>query len=105
MTERRQESVTSSGDEATAEKIGIQQVAKQPANVSTDAFEPKEKRNGVATATFATVDDFHYHKPVAEYEGIHRWDPDFHWDQAEEKKLVRKVSLQSLRVKSYRPIF
>lgn len=30
-------------------------------------------------------------KPLDSYEGSHRFDPDFEWDQAEEKKLVRKV--------------
>lgn len=32
-------------------------------------------------------------KPLDSYEGAHRFDPDFEWDAAEEKKLVRKVEL------------
>lgn len=32
-----------------------------------------------------------FHKPIDTYEGIHRYDPDFEWTPAEEKKLVRKV--------------
>jgi hypothetical protein len=31
-----------------------------------------------------------YHT-VPEYEGAHRWDPDFEWTEAEETAVVRKV--------------
>ena len=31
------------------------------------------------------------YKPIATYEGIHRYDPKFQWHDAEEKKVVRKV--------------
>jgi len=30
-------------------------------------------------------------KPVKGYEGAHRYDPSFEWEQAEEKRVVRKV--------------
>lgn len=43
-------------------------------------------------ATFASVNSStNPFKPVADYEGIHRYDPAFHWDTKEEKKIVRKV--------------
>ena len=29
--------------------------------------------------------------PVDSYEGTHRWDANFQWDEQEEKKVVRKV--------------
>lgn len=32
-----------------------------------------------------------YYKPVATYEGIHRYDPKFDWEPEEERKIVRKV--------------
>lgn len=32
-----------------------------------------------------------YYRPGEHWEGIHRYDPDFTWDPAEEKRLVRKV--------------
>lgn len=32
-----------------------------------------------------------YYKPIATYEGAHRYDPSFQWTEKEEKKLVRKV--------------
>jgi hypothetical protein len=31
--------------------------------------------------------------PHESYEGRHRWDPAFEWDEAEEKKVVRKTDL------------
>jgi hypothetical protein len=34
-----------------------------------------------------------YYKPIASYEGIHRFDPDFKWEPEEERKIVRTVRL------------
>ena len=36
-----------------------------------------------------------FYKPIETYEGVHRYDPDFQWDEREEKRLVRKVCLIS----------
>ncbi|KAF1844765.1 MFS general substrate transporter [Cucurbitaria berberidis CBS 394.84] len=35
--------------------------------------------------------DEEFYKPIAQYEGIHRYDPYFEWEPQEEKKVVRKV--------------
>ncbi|KAL2814974.1 major facilitator superfamily domain-containing protein [Aspergillus granulosus] len=40
---------------------------------------------------FDATEDPRYYKPIPEYEGIHRWDPDFDWSPEEEKRLIRKV--------------
>jgi hypothetical protein len=40
---------------------------------------------------FDTTEDPRYYKPIPEYEGIHRWDPDFEWTEEEEKAVVKKV--------------
>lgn len=40
---------------------------------------------------FDTTEDPRYYKPIPEYEGIHRWDPDFEWTEEEEKAVVRRV--------------
>lgn len=45
----------------------------------------------VIDSTFDTTEDPRYYKPIPDYEGIHRWDPDFEWTEDEEKKVVRKV--------------
>jgi hypothetical protein len=31
------------------------------------------------------------YKPIPEYEGAHRWDPDFEWTEQEERAVVKKV--------------
>lgn len=48
------------------------------------------QREGV---TFDTAGlDSHY-KPIARYEGMHRYDPNFEWEPEEERRVVRKVCL------------
>ncbi|KAL4810206.1 major facilitator superfamily domain-containing protein [Aspergillus unguis] len=42
-------------------------------------------------AAFDQSEDPRFYKPIDEYEGIHRWDPDFDWTEEEEKKLIRKI--------------
>ena len=46
---------------------------------------------------FDTTEDPRYYKPIPEYEGIHRWDPDFEWTEEEEKAVVKKVRYATLR--------
>lgn len=48
---------------------------------------------GTGNGTFETegVEESFY-KPIPEYEGIHRYDPEYVWEPEEEKKVVRKVS-------------
>ncbi|GME50401.1 Phthalate transporter [Neofusicoccum parvum] len=41
--------------------------------------------------TFATSGLDKYYRPVAGYEGMHRYDPDFEWEPEEEKRVVRKI--------------
>ena len=43
-------------------------------------------------ATFASEGLQDFSKPIDSYEGRHRWDPKFEWDEKEEKRLTRKVS-------------
>ena len=48
---------------------------------------------GGAWATGGAIESY---KPIAEYEGAHRWDPSFQWAESEEKRLVRRVSYHSI---------
>lgn len=48
-----------------------------------------EESEGGAWAMGGNIESY---KPIAEYEGAHRWDPSFEWEEKEEKKLVRRVS-------------
>lgn len=45
---------------------------------------------------FDTTEDPRYYKPIPEYEGYHRWDPEFEWTEEEEKAVVKKVRLQCI---------
>ncbi|KAJ5510647.1 Major facilitator superfamily domain general substrate transporter [Penicillium expansum] len=40
---------------------------------------------------FDTTEDPRFYKPIPEYEGAHRWDPEFEWTEAEETAVVRKI--------------
>jgi hypothetical protein len=42
--------------------------------------------------TFLTAGLEDYYIPIDSYEGRHRYDPTFRWEEEEEKKLVRKVT-------------
>ena len=50
--------------------------------------------------TFQTFGNISYYQPTKGYEGAHRYDPKFEWEPQEEKKLVRKVGVQSILIVS-----
>lgn len=95
MAETKRSASSSEDVSASDVEVSPPDTSKQPIEVSSNTPDTKDKTNLTATAAFATIDDYRYHKPIDEYEGIHRWDPDFYWEDAEEKKLVRKVSQSS----------
>jgi HD superfamily phosphodiesterase len=41
--------------------------------------------------TFLTEGLNEFYVPIDKYEGRHRYDPNFRWEEQEERKLVRKV--------------
>lgn len=44
--------------------------------------------------TFEETDSLNsFYKPIDSYEGRHRYDPQFEWEAAEEKRVVRKVCM------------
>jgi hypothetical protein len=54
------------------------------------------------STTFVTTEDARYYKPIDAYEGIHRWDPEFHWTEEEEKGVIRKVIRITLTMITHR---
>lgn len=53
---------------------------------------------GGVWASGGAIDNY---KPIPEYEGAHRYDPTFEWDENEEKRLVRRVrNIQRTRLLS-----
>ncbi|KAK2741758.1 hypothetical protein FQN57_005502 [Myotisia sp. PD_48] len=62
--------------------------------LATDTSEATEQNEAAALrtdGTFHNLGTSRYYKPMPKYEGLHRWDPEFEWEKAEEKKLVRKL--------------
>jgi hypothetical protein len=59
--------------------------------VSPHVVEGLRGRGNDDGAAFEMTEDVRYYKPIDSYEGIHRWDPDFEWEESEEKKIIRKV--------------
>jgi hypothetical protein len=56
---------------------------------------PERKQvKDISEGAFDTTEDPRYYKPIDTYEGVHRWDPDFEWEEQEERKLIRKVLVE-----------
>ncbi|OKL57822.1 hypothetical protein UA08_07281 [Talaromyces atroroseus] len=68
--------------------------AKVATSVSPGALESLRQRVVGVDTTFDQSEDIRYYKPIESYEGFHRWDPDFEWEEWEEKKIVRKIDLR-----------
>ncbi|CAK3898795.1 MFS general substrate transporter [Lecanosticta acicola] len=47
------------------------------------------KRTGGKTFETDSLESFY--KPIESYEGYHRYDPDFQWEEKEEKRVVRRI--------------
>lgn len=58
--------------------------------------EPDKRPAYSDDATFDNAAGVRYYKPMSQYEGLHRWDPDFEWEEAEEQKVIRKVTEPSM---------
>jgi hypothetical protein len=58
---------------------------------SSDSFTGPRAYSKQIDSAFDTTEDPRFYKPIPEYEGIHRWDPDFEWTEDEEKAVVKKV--------------
>jgi hypothetical protein len=68
-------------------------IAGSASNSDSEIYNSGSKTKGRDGLTFLTegLAQNHY-RPVETYEGIHRYDPDFEWEAAEEKRVVRKVN-------------
>lgn len=68
----------------------------EPRVSSTSESSQEDPRGEVKNieSTFG-LDDPRYSKPIPEYEGAHRWDPEFDWTEKEEKAIVRKVCCEA----------
>jgi hypothetical protein len=55
------------------------------------SFEEDDVRLPLTGATYETNGLERHFRPIDEYEGVHRYDPDYVWHPDDEKKVVRKV--------------
>lgn len=82
--------------EATANVEPVKDDSKQVSAGSSSETLPvaaPKRVKDISEGAFDTTEDPRFYKPIDDYEGIHRWDPDFEWGEQEEKKLIRKVLL------------
>ncbi|KAL5360068.1 major facilitator superfamily domain-containing protein [Aspergillus floccosus] len=63
-------------------------------STSLDVAERNNRIKDLSDCAFDTSEDPRYYKPIPSYEGIHRWDPDFEWEEEEEKRVLRKIDLR-----------
>lgn len=71
----------------------------RPSTNSNSPILPKPEPEGIDEATAGTFTTFdtngleRHYRPIDAYEGAHRYDPDYTWNQGEERKVVRKVNM------------
>ncbi|KAE8339139.1 hypothetical protein BDV24DRAFT_153052 [Aspergillus arachidicola] len=83
--------------EATANVEPVKDDSKQVSAGSSSETLPTaapKRVKDISEGAFDTTEDPRYYKPIDDYEGIHRWDPDFEWGEQEEKRLIRKIDLR-----------
>lgn len=61
-----------------------------PEAVVADSYAFK-REGGKSTFDHDSAEEFY--APIAEYEGVHRYDPNYEWEAKEEKRVVRRVSM------------
>ena len=90
---RRRGSVTEIlGAVAHADPPKATAFAFESVNIQSDPLKYEGgKGAGAGLSTFVSQGLPEFYKPSAKWEGLHRFDPDYTWEAAEEKKLVRKV--------------
>ncbi|KAI5300822.1 hypothetical protein KEM55_004691 [Ascosphaera atra] len=58
--------------------------------MTEETLDQSERSKDDKEAAFASDVDVRHLKPAPDYEGFHRWDPEFEWNKDEEKRVVRK---------------
>ena len=73
------------------DKKAVPQVSSTSDSDSSSSFGGRQGVIKPVDCAFDTTEDPRYYKPIPEYEGYHRWDPEFEWTEEEEKAVVKKV--------------
>lgn len=61
------------------------------ASVTAPSVSTQADHHVSSGGVYAAGGSTRYYRPIPEYEGLHRWDPNAEWTEKEEKRLVRKV--------------
>lgn len=72
-------------------------------SVGVDQHRDVEDENTADDSVYNNPKAFDIYKPIEKYEGRHRFDPRATWSEAEEKKLVRRVSKSMSRATTDAP--
>jgi hypothetical protein len=80
-----EQSPGSSSPPSSTDKCAVETTFSAP-----QSLDERERRKA-DDAAFDMSEDVRYYKPIDTYEGIHRWDPEFEWEEWEEKKVIRRV--------------
>lgn len=64
-------------------------------SISSESLSDSDSHRFGTGDVFAQGGQIQFYEPIPEYEGRHRYDPTAQWTEAEEKKLVRKVRVNS----------
>ncbi|KAK2748419.1 hypothetical protein FQN55_004357 [Onygenales sp. PD_40] len=84
-----------SGRSTSAERLNLNDdTDKKVFDAPAIENESNESLPAAVESTFATISEALHYKPMPEYEGLHRWDPEFEWEEAEEKAVLRKIDLR-----------
>jgi hypothetical protein len=87
------EEVKSTGSDAQGTDSKLEPRVSSAESSSSSAYDGPRAIAKQTDCAFDTTEDPRYYKPIPEYEGAHRWDPDFEWTEAEEKAVVKKVRI------------
>ncbi|KAL2105346.1 hypothetical protein VUR80DRAFT_8526 [Thermomyces stellatus] len=61
------------------------------ASVTAPSVSTQADHHVSSGGVYAAGGSTRYYRPIPEYEGLHRWDPNAEWTEKEEKRLVRKL--------------
>ncbi|OXV12100.1 hypothetical protein Egran_00139 [Elaphomyces granulatus] len=94
MTTTESKSVPGNSDTEISKSKSFKNVGTPPKFSSLRSPDEHQKSFVSNDVVFDATEDIRHYKPIDTYEGIHRWDPDFEWEEEEEKKIVRKIDLR-----------
>jgi hypothetical protein len=90
------EEVKTTGSDAQGTDSKLEPRVSSADSLSSSTYDGPRALVKQTDCAFDTTEDPRYYKPIPEYEGAHRWDPDFEWTEDEEKAVVRKVRITQL---------